>query len=237
MKIYAAKVCKIPNVINNGFLTLLDSRRLEKVNAIKRESEREESICAGLLLRRAFLNNGYNNNTWHHIKITEGSYGKPYADVENFFYSISHSGEWVICAVDDMEIGADIQEMKVSHRTFDKMALARRFYSEGEYKRLLEYDNDKTAAAKTMQAAEFYRMWTAKESCVKLTGRGIGAGIERYAADSLYTYVTDAESGEKFFIRLYESIPRCMVCVCSRRRNFADSIIEIDIAGDIFNME
>lgn len=228
MKIYAAKIDKVPDVIYKNLSALIDGRRLEKINSIKLERERLRSLHAGLLLRYAFLNNGYNNNMWNSIKMAEGSCGKPYAaNFCNFCYSISHSGEWVLCAVDDMDIGADIQEMKPP-----KMALARRFYSECEYKRLLEYEADKDR-----QALEFYRMWTAKESCVKLTGSGIGAGIGRYAADSSYTCVTDLEGNGRFFIKLYESIPRCMVCVCSRGADFADSIVVTDVVNDIFNME
>ena len=228
MKLYAANVDKISHVTDVDFSAFVDSKRREGLNLAKREGERKKSLCAGLLLRRAFLDNGYNDNMWHNIEIAEGSYGKPYAaNYNNFCYSISHSGEWVICAVDDIDIGADIQEMKTP-----KMAVAKRFYSEGEYKSLLGYEADKDR-----QTAEFYRMWTAKESCVKLTGRGIGAGIKRYSADSSYTYITDAEGDGRFFIKLYESIPHYMVCVCSRRADFADSIIVTDAVNDIFNME
>ncbi len=117
-----------------------------------------------------------------------------------------------------METGADIQKIGAL-----KMSVANRFYSGEEYKRLLEYESDRDR-----QTVEMYKMWAAKESCVKLTGRGIGAGISRYVADCSYTYMTDTQTGSRFYIRLYGEIPGYAVCACSRRQRFPERIIIAD---------
>jgi len=228
MKIYAAKVCGIPDRFCERFFPLLDRRRLEKVTAIKHEKVRRQSICAGLLLRHAFLEQGYREEDWQRIEIARGSYGKPYLlNYAEFFYSLSHSGDWALCAVDDQETGADIQKVGEP-----KMAVAKRFYAREEYQRLLQYGSDTDR-----QAAELYRIWAAKESCAKLTGKGIGAGISRYVTDSAYTHIRDIEENSSFFIRLYEEIPGYMICVCSRCERFPESIMIIDFFQNIFNME
>lgn len=227
MKIYAAKVCEIQDKLYERLFYLIDRKRLEKATTLKNEKERQRSIYAGLLLRHAFLEEGHSEDAWQRIEIAEGSYGKPYlSNCEGFFYSLSHSGEWAVCAVDDMETGADIQKVGAL-----KMAVARRFYSEEEHDRLLSYEPDRNK-----QTLELYRIWAAKESCVKLTGRGIGAGISRYVTDSAYTQIKDTEKNDRFFIQLYEDIPGYIICVCSRRECFPKSIIITDVVSNASNM-
>lgn len=228
MKLYAAKADILPCEDYGRIYGLLDGSRQEKVRKLKNEQERLRSIYAGLLLRHAFLEHGYDEKLWQQVKIRNEIYGKPYiADIEGFYYSISHSGDWVICAADNMEIGADIQ------RVGDlKLSIAKRFYSKGEYDRLLSYEPDKD-----MQTTELYRLWAVKESCVKYTGRGIGAGISRYVANESYTMATDMQTETDFFINLYEQIPGYIVCICSYCGNFPKNITIMDVAGSAFNME
>lgn len=227
MKIYAARVCEIPDGLCGRLFPLLDRRRQEKVTALKNEKERLRSIYAGLLLRHAFLAEGHCEEMWQRIEIVEGSHGKPYLpNCTDFYYSLSHSGEWVICAVDDIETGADIQEVGAL-----KLAVAKRFYSDEEYHRLLQYQSEPDR-----QTMDLYRIWAAKESCVKLTGRGIGAGIHRYVTDSAYTHINDIEENTLYFVRLYESIQGYVICVCSSRECFPEHIIITDLTNNMFNM-
>lgn len=227
MKIYAAKVCEIPDRLCERLFPLLDRRRLEKVMALKHKKERFQSIYAGLLLRYAFLAEGHSEKIWQCVAIAEGSYGKPYlSNCTDFFYSLSHSGDWVICAVDDIETGADIQEVGAP-----KLAVAKRFYSDEEYRRLLQY-----ASEMDRQTMDLYRIWAAKESCVKFTGRGIGAGIQRYVTDSAYTHIYDIEENNLYFIRLYEEIQGYIICVCSSCECFPEHIIMTDLTNNMFNM-
>ncbi len=227
MKIYAARVCAIPDRFCGRLVSLLDRTRREKVAALKQKHERLRSIFAGLLLRHAFLAQGYSEQLWQCIEIAQGSHGKPYlSNCTDFCYSLSHSGEWVLCAVDDREIGADIQEVGAL-----RLAVAKRFYSEQEYDRLLQY-----ASEPERQTLDLYRIWAAKESCVKLTGRGIGAGIDRYVTDSAYTQIRDTEEDRLYCIRLYEEIPGYVTGVCSALECFPEHIIITDLMNNMFNM-
>ena len=171
MKIYAAKTCNLQASEAKQLCLLLDRDRRQKVSALKSSRQQERSIFAGLLLRYAFLQAGYDIEAWQQVEIGKGTYGKPYIiGHQEFHYGLSHSGDWVVCAVDRMPVGIDLQEIKPW-----KLSLAKRFYHEEEYNRLLalgETEPDR-------QTQEFYRMWTAKESAVKLSGRGIGAGISQ----------------------------------------------------------
>ncbi len=221
MKLYVAKTCRIQTAEEEQLCLLLDSDRLQRVTVMKNTKERERSIFAGLLLRYAFLQNGYDAAAWQQTKMKKDIYGKPYIKgYEGFQYSLSHSGDWVICAVDRKPVGVDIQEIRPW-----KISLAKRFYHEDEYNRLLalgETDPDR-------QTEEFYRMWTAKESAVKLSGRGIGAGISQYVTAWDYRSIYDQDTKCKIDIRQYKAPEGYMICVCSDAGNFPDQPEQITL--------
>ena len=227
MKIYAAKTCEAGEENIDKLWELLDSDRQKKVSTLKIAREKERSITAGLLLRFAFLEAGYSEQEWQQVRIEQEAHGKPYLKgYDDFHYSLSHSGRWIICVVDHVPVGCDIQEMEPW-----KLQIAKRFYSREEYDRLLAIE-DSDYAGRTKQ---FYQMWAAKESVVKLSGRGIGQGIDQYVTDADFGFVRDMETGQKIPIRLYDEIEGYAVCVCSEAGTFPDQITRVDY--DIYQME
>lgn len=71
-------------------------------------------------------------------------------------------------------------------------------------------------------------MWAAKESAVKLSGRGIGEGIDRYVTDDNFCFIHDVETDQKIPIRLYDELDGYAVCVCSESGAFPDQINWVD---------
>ena len=63
-------------------------------------------------------------------------------------------------------------------------------------------------------------MWTAKESAVKLSGRGIGAGISQYVTAEDYSAVYDLDSGRTYYTKRYDTLKGYMICVCSEAKSF-----------------
>jgi 4'-phosphopantetheinyl transferase len=210
VKIYIAKVI---DQYDNSVLALLDSKRRERLDQLKVEKEKLRSISAGLLFRYAYIDSGKSSREWDEVSIKYGEYGKPYVEgYEEFHYSISHSGEYVLCATDNSEIGADIQEMRNwNPRT------AKRFFDESEYTRIINMPE-------AMQTREFYRIWTAKESVAKLSGRGLGAGIEHLVTNSEYSKIKDIRNEESFNIRMYEEVEGYIICICSREMVFPENL-------------
>ena len=89
-------------------------------------------------------------------KFRKAASGKPFFPETHMpFFNLSHSGNFVGCAVHDQEIGLDIQEI-----TEPRDSLIRRVCTQ-----------DELASLKSSQ--DFCRIWTMKESAVKLTGEGI----------------------------------------------------------------
>lgn len=220
MEIYAAKTCIIQTSESEQIYKRLDKRRIKKISALKNQKEKERSIAAGLLLRYAFLKAGYDENAWRQAEIEVEQYGKPFIrGFEQFQYSLSHSGEWVVCASDTMPIGIDIQEMKNW-----KLQLAKRFYHRDEYYRLLAMEKSDT----DKMTREFYSIWTAKESVVKLSGRGIGAGLSQYVTSKDYSYIYDTDNKQTMNTRLYDELCGYMVCVCNKEGNFPVKLAVVD---------
>lgn len=95
--------------------------------------------------------------------------GKPYfPEAPELHFSVSHSGDWWACAFGASPLGLDLQQ----HLPCSAARLSRRCFhpEEDAHLRALDYD-----------AAEFFRIWCAKESRVKLTGEGFRAGLESFS--------------------------------------------------------
>lgn len=227
LEIYATKVFDILSEINQEADTIiqkLDKDRQEKVAKIKHDSQRLMSIFAGVLLRYVFLNRGFSENEWNRIIIEYNEYGKPYIKgLDNFNYSISHSGDWVICAFDDKNIGVDIQKKRPW-----KIQMAKRFYADAEYKRLINIDENDIQK----QTDYFYKLWSAKESCVKYTGRGIGGGISQYVVSNEFEYIdefnNDGEIINKYNMKIYDELEGYIIAICSEKNHFPDKIVVVE---------
>ncbi len=158
----------------------IDSYRRNRLSFIKSEKDKMRSLCAGLLLNYAVAE--YKKECLPHgISLIELSLQelldkdkqeyeykqdqneKPYiSDMSGFYFSLSHSEDYVLCACDRREIGADLQCMDREV----KETLAKKVMTEDEYGMYV-------GLSKQKQREEFYRIWTIKESYSKLTGKGL----------------------------------------------------------------
>lgn len=91
-----------------------------------------------------------------------GSNGKPYlANRPEICYNISHSGEYIVCAVGDENLGIDVERI----RDFD-LRVAERYFSKPELDDLRSFKDDD-------RRNYFFLLWTIKESYLKALGRGL----------------------------------------------------------------
>jgi len=128
----------------------------------------------------------------HHLPVPSDKIlrdGKPRFERGPHF-SVSHSGDWWVCAVSGGPVGIDLQQ----HRRCRADAVARRFYHPDERRWLAE-----------QPPAAFFNIWAAKEAYVKYTGEGItglfsafstvdGEGSVR-ACNGTYLYPLSAPEG------------------------------------------
>ena len=152
------------------------------LTASRKESEHE--IARALALYAAWDAFGIRTT------LEKDARGKPYFPDSPYFVSISHTDGVCLAAVSDQPIGADIERIKPRSAGHLEQ-LASRFFSPDE------------AAAVHADPAEFYRIWTAKESFVKLTGEGFSRSFPSFSViDSPLAFDSRDVSG-------------CAVTVCS----------------------
>lgn len=104
-----------------------------------------------------------------HPAVQRTERGKPYiAGDQGIGVSVSHSGEWFVCALTEGAVGVDIEQHKqakeqhISEVRNRFMQIAKRFFHPQE-----------AAFVEQDPHSRFYTVWTAKESYVKYTGTGM----------------------------------------------------------------
>jgi phosphopantetheine--protein transferase-like protein len=115
--------------------------------------------------------------------------GKPYfINFPHLHFSISHSSTHIALALDDKEIGIDIENLRTCN-----LNLAKRYFHQEEYEYLLSIEEDKRNEA-------FTKIWTQKEAFVKCTGEGIANNFKTFSViekskffDSKYTLYYNKE--------------------------------------------
>lgn len=95
-----------------------------------------------------------------------GKSGKPYFDNYPYFFNISHSGDYVVCALSQREVGIDLQV----HRAAGLERMSGRYFSPAEIEAFMRAED---------REAFFFRLWTRKEAYGKLTGRGIADALNK----------------------------------------------------------
>lgn len=125
--------------------------RREIFERLKNEKARQESLCAGLLYAYAVERRGIPRGAM--VEFLPA--GRPIlAGRSDAWFSLSHSGRYVLCAVSGKSVGADVQELRDV-----RMSIARRFHPE-ERAWLDSLPEEERNAA-------LFRLWTRKEAWVK----------------------------------------------------------------------
>ena len=175
--------------------------RKQKVDRYRFRRDQNAALGAELLLRRALDRLGIRT-----LAYSYGEAGKPYlAGEDGVLFSLSHSGNYALCAVSAYEIGADIETIRKAD-----MRIAKRFFCPTEY--------DRIAAQETEEARRelFFRYWTLKESFLKAVGSGL-----RVPMDACEIVLRDTVSivqsidPRQFCFREYDTIPGCRCAVCT----------------------
>lgn len=144
--------------------------------------------------------------------------GKPFILGEKLCFNLSHSGNYAMCAVGDEATGCDVQQI-----TEYNQRVAKRFFTLVESEQL-ESDSDK--------ARGFTRMWTLKESALKLSGEGVSGGLDRYDFSGYYNKSSFKLKGLCF--NVFE-LSDYVVSICSEKGCISQVAVDIksfELKGD-----
>lgn len=179
------------------------AERRAKIDALRHAADKRLSLGVWLLLAAALRKRGI---TAPHLAYDEN--GKPYlADCPSLHVSLSHSGEAVMCAVSDGEVGCDIERLGDAD-----ISLAARWFHPAEQARLFSAPTEERRAL-------FYRIWTAKESFAKCTGGGIAHGMRDFFLEPAGT----VHCGEKQYHIKYVDFDGYAACVCTEAQEDIDA--------------
>ena len=185
--------------------------RYQKVTSLKIKEEQKRSLAAGLLLESILKERGYDPEKM--VREESGRLFLP--EVQNFYFSIAHSGEYAVCAIADLPVGVDIQQKKDT-----KMKLARRFFQSKEADHI-----DKQPVEK--QQDLFFRYWTGKESYLKLTGKGLLGGLDSFMVDFESSKILDSYNQKEIYLKEYHCFQDYFISVACYSADFATFIKKI----------
>ena len=192
--LYATNVSMLEDPLENcSRMDAFSAERKEKVLSQKQKKKRLQSLGAGLLLNKVLNPYGLSMEA-----VQFDANGKPFVD--GVCFNLSHSGDMVICAVSENEVGCDIEQIKDAPRL-----VAEKAFSLEEREQLQQISDE-------LYNKEFFRIWTKKESFLKMKGTGIRGVIRELEFDSCY-------------IREYE-IPGYQITVCAKEPEFSELIWE-----------
>jgi 4'-phosphopantetheinyl transferase len=153
-------------------------------------------------------------------------HGKPFiVGLPNFYYNLSHSGEWVVCATDRAPIGIDIEMVRPVN-----IDLARLYFSTAEYRSLI----GKTEPEKNRL---FFDLWTLKESYIKAKGGGLTIPLDSFTiySEQGRIRVLSQDGPEEVFFKRYELGLSYRVSVCACNDDFSVGIALVDL-DDLLNL-
>ncbi len=131
-------------------------KRYAKSLKFKNHDDFLRCIGAGILIRRAFP-------FVDEQDIFETEYEKPYIPNQDYF-NISHSGDFVVLAQAETEVGVDIEKINDRH-----LNVAERVFTERE----LSWMNESPVE-------RFFILWTQKEAVMKAVGKGLSLAPESF---------------------------------------------------------
>lgn len=144
--------------VDPGDMRGFSERRIKKLEGIRNENEKRRSAGAELMLIHAVT--ALFPDCEPPVAYDADENGKPYfKEIDGAYFSLSHSGEYAVCAVSGKPVGVDIQALRRLNE-----GIVKRCFTESERGRLTD-------------DASFTALWARKEAVSKAVGLGIQIGF------------------------------------------------------------
>ena len=195
---YLLDVTDLPDPIEDktALFTIPDWRR-EHILKYLRPCDRKLSLGAWRLMEETLKKHGFSADN-----VVIGENGKP--ECEGVYFNLSHSADMVLCAISDAPVGCDIEKV-----TAAPMEVAERYFSANERRYI--------SAAETVEEKNrrFFRLWTIKESYMKMTGEGVSLSPERIEIDpAVMTLMRDGVLQPCALKNISRGDYEISICVC-----------------------
>lgn len=210
VNLYGMNIKELPDARDHpAVLQRISRNRRSRVMEYLQADDRKRCLGAGILLADILPLYGENPE-----KITLGPMGKP--EAEKIYFNISHSGDWVICAVSGEIVGCDIERIGQ-----EPDGVAQRFFHPNEAAYLQRFQGE-------VRNEMFFRLWTWKESYMKMTGEGAHLSLRDFEILPVGEQIRVRRGQEALSCRIMEyNLIGYKVSVCARETAFADCITHV----------
>lgn len=145
------------------FISAAPKNLQDRINKYKQKSDRLRSAIGYMLVENLYCE-AFSTIKCPPILFTQK--GKPYFENNPVYFSVSHSGDLIVCALNETKIGIDVEEItEFNPKLIDRICSS----TEKEY----------IGASKS----KFFEIWTAKEAYSKILGEGLSIGLKNIAID------------------------------------------------------
>lgn len=180
----------------NKWYSLMNEDKQHRVDRFHFINDKKRTVAGEMLARKAIA--AWCSVEPESIIFAIGEHGKPYAVDLDVEFNISHSGDMVVCAVDDNPVGIDIEKI----RPID-LTVAKRICTEEELLYLFGHtpmSEDFVYTTDSTVLKRFFELWTAKEAYGKCIGVGVCVNTNTLLGGCLTIYLS-----ENYMVNIYQS--------------------------------
>ena len=172
-----------------------NSKRQAKIDKLVNIADKRLCLLSGILLDFGLKECGILD-----YNLIYNDFGKPYLADNSVFFSISHSGDYALCAISSKEVGCDIEIIKDNN-----IDIAKEFFNKLEFQKIQNSKNPKL---------EFYNLWCQKESYLKALGIGLNDGLDFTLNDEIFIknqkyYIQDLNIDKAYKSVLCSAFKKC----------------------------
>ena len=220
---YVANVEELNNsALFERLYASVPEHRRQRVDRMRFDKDKRLSLGVWGLLQKGLKDWGICDKE---LTLSYGENGKPFLkDYPAVFFNLSHSGERVMCAIADCEVGCDVERIRDTD-----FKIAKRFFHEEEYGQILR----QSSVQKKQEM--FYRYWTLKESFLKVTGQGMSFPLDSFCIDIRENGISVKQhngiDGDYFFREYDLKDGYCYAC-CAAALEIAEKLTKTLLATD-----
>jgi 4'-phosphopantetheinyl transferase len=170
--LWIVEFCQSQTVLRGCVATLSNSEVERAVRFATAQLRSRFAFNRGVL---RYILSRYTDETPALLRFASGPHGKPFLPCSTVNFNVSHSGDYLACAVTrDVPVGIDIERIRDIPELF---AIARGHFSPRECEQL-------EALPASYLTRGFFECWTRKEAFVKATGLGLSQGLDHFEVTS-----------------------------------------------------
>jgi 4'-phosphopantetheinyl transferase len=210
LEVYACRIeKKLSETDFNYLLGMTDPAKQDRVKRFRQWQDAHLTLFADLIVRSLIIRQNKCQN--NEISFIAGLYGKPTLKSDPAFqFNVSHSGQWIVCAVDTTQVGIDIEQLSAID-----LSVSEAFFSRSEHMDILRSVNPEQ---------KFIELWTLKEAYLKLIGMGLSHPLDsfsiRFSVDGHISIEEEGSILTQTHFRQYDIAGGYKMAVCARHNEF-----------------